>query len=41
MAPTRMDSLRLRILKRLTEVVNDRKSLRSDVETLRNRIRGA
>ena len=33
------DSLRLRILKRLTEVVNDRKSLRSDVEALRNRIR--
>ena len=33
------DSLRLRILKRLTEVVNDRKALRNDVETLRNRIR--
>ena len=33
------DTLRLRILKRLTEVVNDRKALRNDVETLRNRIR--
>ncbi|MCY3796078.1 MAG: DUF1998 domain-containing protein, partial [Gammaproteobacteria bacterium] len=33
------DSLRLRILKRLTEVVSDRKALRNDVEVLRNRIR--
>ena len=33
------DSLRLRILKRLAEVVNDRKALRNEVEVLRNRIR--
>ncbi len=32
-------SLCMRILKRLTEVVNDRKALRNDVEMLRNRIR--
>ena len=33
------DSLRLRILKRLTEVVKDRKALRNEVEALRNRMR--
>ena len=33
------DSLRLRILKRLTEVAQDRQSLRNDVETLGRRIR--
>ena len=33
------DSLRLRILKRLTEVARDRQSLRNDVETLGRRIR--
>ena len=33
------DSLRLRILKRLTEVAKDRQSLRNDIDTLSRRIR--
>ena len=33
------DSLRLRILKRLTEVAKDRQSLRNDIETLSRRVR--